>query len=190
VVEELATIAAKRVTPRRTVPIPRRLLAVIVMPKAMSLRSAHFLETILESSVKIARKWVTPRSVVKLLWFLMMMLVPDMGLARQVMAYTAVILVVIAIVPSPLLLLLGETTGVPRESHLEVAKAGALPKLLLPGGKFLIIVASFQFANFLVVSMGQSSRLILRTGWRGLFWELQNGDENCSAGTMYPSRPY
>jgi hypothetical protein len=55
-VAELAAIAGKRATPRRTVQAPRKLRSVTVMLKVMYLRSAHFQETIPEPSARIARK--------------------------------------------------------------------------------------------------------------------------------------
>jgi hypothetical protein len=149
VVVELATIAAKRATPRRTAQTPRKLLAVTVMLKVMSLRSAHFQETILASNAKTVRKWATPRSVVKLLWSPMRMAVLATERAREVMADTAVIPVVIVMVLSLLLLpLLAETTGVPRVSQLEVVKAGNPPKLLLPDGKILIVASLLSICHF------------------------------------------
>jgi hypothetical protein len=153
---ELATIAAKRGTPRRTARTPRRLLAVTVMLKAMSLRSAHFQETILASNAKTVRKWATPRSVVKLLWSPMRMVVLATERAREVMADTAVILVVMVMVLSLLLLLLAETTGVPRVSQLEVVKAGNLPKLLLPDGKILIVVSLLSICHSRGLEYGAS----------------------------------
>ena len=68
---------------------------------------------------------------------------------------------------SLLLLLLAETTGVPRVSQLEVVKAGNPPKLLLPDGRVLVVVSFLQFAAFVVLRMGQASRLLLIAGLRG-----------------------
>jgi hypothetical protein len=149
VVVELATTVAKMVTLRRTARIPRKLLAVIVMLKVMSLRSAHFQETILASNAKTARKWATPRSVVKLFWSPMRMVVLAMERASEEMAGTALILVVMVMVLSLLLLLLAETTGVPQGSQpLEVVKAGNPLKLLLPDGKFLFVVSLLPICHF------------------------------------------
>ena len=89
VVVELATIAAKRATPRKTAQTPRKLLAVTVMLKVMSLRSAHFQETILASNAKTVRKWATLRSVAKLLWSPMRMVVLATERVREVTADTA-----------------------------------------------------------------------------------------------------
>jgi hypothetical protein len=167
VVVELATIAAKRATPRKTAQTPRELLAVTVMLKVMSLRSAHFQETILASNAKTVRKWATLRSVAKLLWSPMRMVVLATERVREVTADTAGILVAIVMVLSLLLLLLAETTGVPRVSQLEVVKAGNPPKLLLPDGRVLVVVSFLQFAAFVVLRMGQASRLLLIAGLRG-----------------------
>jgi hypothetical protein len=148
VVVELATIAAKRGTPRRTAQTPRKLLAVTVMLKVMSLRSAHFQETILASSAKTVRKWATPRSVAKLLWSPMRMVVLAIERAREVIAGTVVILVVMVMVLILLLLLPAERTGDPRVSQLEVVKAGSPPKLLLPDGKILFVLSLLSICHF------------------------------------------
>jgi hypothetical protein len=146
-VVEHATTVVKTVTLRKTVQTPRKLLAVTVMLKVMSLRSAHFQEITLASNAKTARKWATPRSVVRLLWSPMRMVVLAMERAREAMADTAVLLVVMVMVLSLLLLLLAETTGAPRGSQqLEVVKAGKPPKPVLSDGKFCLQFPSFQLS--------------------------------------------
>jgi hypothetical protein len=169
VVVELATIAAKRATPRKTAQTPRKLLAVTVMLKVMSLRSAHFQETILASNAKTVRKWATPRSVVKLLWSPMRMVVLATERAREVMADTAVILVLMVMVLSLLLLLLAETTGVPRVSQLEVEKAGNLPKLLLLDGKILLVVPLLSICHFRGLEYGTGESFAFDSSSAGVF---------------------